>query len=138
MTKRRTREKLERVLGDLGCHDKELSVLFTDDRRMAQLNLQYMERSGPTNVLAFPMSDTKGSLDQVSDVDTGMLGDVVISVDTAQREALECGETLEQRLDRLLIHGVLHLLGYDHVAGEAQADRMEKEEERLMTLVGEE
>lgn len=121
----------------MGCHNKELSVLFTDDRGMAELNLRYRGRSGPTNVLAFPMSDFGGPVDQAPDVDSGMLGDVVICVDTAQREAEESGITLEQRIDRLLIHGVLHLLGYDHVHGEEQAVRMEKEEERLIALLGE-
>jgi probable rRNA maturation factor len=121
----------------LGCHDKELSVLFTDGRGMAELNLRYRGRSGPTNVLAFPMFDIRGPVDQAPDVDSGMLGDVVICVDTARREAEESGITLEQRIDRLLIHGVLHLLGYDHVDGEEQAVRMEKEEERLISLLGE-
>jgi rRNA maturation RNase YbeY len=133
--KGRIRGKLEKVFGDLGCLDKEVSILFTDDHRMAQLNLRYMDRSGPTNVLAFPMIDYKSASDQPYDFDTGLLGDVAISVDTAQREAEELGETLEQRIDRLLVHGILHLLGYDHVAGEEEAVRMETEEDRLMSLI---
>ena len=59
----------------MGCHDKELSILFTDDNRMAQLNERYLGRKGPTNVLAFPMSDGEDPAD-----DSVMLGDVVISV----------------------------------------------------------
>ena len=136
MKKGGLRAKVERVLSDLGCHDKELSILFTDGRRMAQLNLRYMGRTGPTNVLAFPMSDFNApAAGQTPDIETGLLGDVVISVDTAQREAEESGEPLEQTVDRLLIHGILHLLGHDHVASEEQAALMEKEEERLMALV---
>lgn len=121
----------------MGCHDKELSILFTDDRRMSDLNLQYMGRAGPTNVLAFPMADFDAPASQTPDVavTTGLLGDVVISVDTAQREAEASGEALEQTVDRLLIHGILHLLGHDHVGPEAQAALMEREEERLMALV---
>jgi len=119
----------------LGCHDKELSVLFTDDRRMAALNRRYTGREGPTNVLAFPMVNACASMDQTPDVQTGLLGDVVISLDTAKKEAKELEETLDQTVDRLLIHGTLHLMGYDHVGTEEEASRMEREEERLTTLI---
>jgi rRNA maturation RNase YbeY len=135
LKKREIRARVERVLRDLGCHDKELSILFTDDRRMAQLNLRYMGRAGPTNVLAFPMRDSNAPTGQTPDIETGLLGDVVVSVDTAQREAEESGESLKQAVDRLLIHGILHLLGHDHVGAEEQAVLMEREEERLRALV---
>ncbi|HEJ83947.1 MAG TPA: rRNA maturation RNase YbeY [Desulfobacteraceae bacterium] len=131
LKKREIKAKLAKVLSDLGCHDKELSVLFTDDRRISELNLQYMGRTGPTNVLAFPMADPDTS-GQPYDFITELLGDVVISVDTAQKEAEEYGESLEQTIDRLLIHGILHLLGHDHIGSEEQAILMEKEEKRLM------
>ena len=138
MEKGKIRGKLERVLKDLGCHDKELSILFTDDARMAQLNLRYLGRRGPTNVLAFPMADPDGPADQSPALESVMLGDVVISIDTALSEADEFGETLEYTVDRLLIHGVLHLIGYDHEESEAEALLMEKEEKRLMALMREE
>jgi probable rRNA maturation factor len=138
LKKREIRAKVERVLSDLGCHDKELSILFTDDRRIAQLNFRYMRRAGPTDVLSFPMSDFNAPAGQTPDIETGLLGDVVVSVDTAEREAEESGETLEQTIDRLLIHGILHLLGHDHVGAEEQAVLMEGEEERLMALVQDE
>jgi len=136
LKKKEIRAKVERVLSDLDCHDKELSILFTDDRRMARLNLQYMGKEGTTNVLSFPMYDFNASAEgQTPHVETGLLGDVVISVNTAQKEAEESGGPLEQTIDRLLIHGILHLLGHDHVASEEQAVLMEKEEERLLELV---
>jgi len=100
---------------------------------MAQLNDRYLGRKGPTNVLAFPMFDGEGP-----DDDSVMLGDVVISSDTALRESKELGEPLEYTVDRLLIHGVLHLLGFDHTLSEEEAVRMEKEEKRLMELITEE
>lgn len=68
-------------------------------------------------------------------VESGMLGDVVISVDMAICESMYLGETLEHTIDRLIIHGILHLLGYDHEKSEAEAERMENEEERLMDLL---
>ena len=119
-----------KVLNDLGCHDKELSVLLTDDDGIAQLNDRYLGRKGPTNVLAFPMA---GELE--SDYDSIMLGDVVISGDTACKESKELGEPLEYTIGRLLVHGVLHLLGFDHTRSTIEAERMEEEEKRLMALI---
>jgi rRNA maturation RNase YbeY len=116
----------------LGCPDKELSILFTDDTRIAQLNKRYLGKNGATNVLAFPMGE-----EATAEFDSPMLGDVVISETTALRESKELGETLEHTIVRLLIHGVLHLLGYDHEKSLAAAMQMEKEEKRLIELIKE-
>jgi rRNA maturation RNase YbeY len=124
---------LKRLFADLDFHEGELSVLFTDDKRIGELNQRYLKRQGPTNVLAFPM--LSGSSPHPL---SGMLGDVVISVDTAISESQELGEPLQRTVDRLLIHGILHLLGYDHEDSPKQALRMRREENRLMTLVMEE
>jgi len=69
------------------------------------------------------------------EVESAMLGDVVISVDTAISESMDLDEPLEHTIDRLIIHGILHLLGYDHEKSKAEAERMEKEEKRLMALI---
>ncbi len=122
---------MKKVLEDLACNDMELSILFTSDDKIAQMNEQYLGRIGPTNVLAFPMIG--GSAPEVA---SGMMGDVVISVDTALRESEEQGETLTQTIERLLIHGILHLIGYDHEKSAVEADRMQREEERLMAMIG--
>lgn len=114
----------------MGCHDKELSILFTDDTGIARLNRQYLGRKGPTNVLAFPMTPS-----ETPPFDSPMLGDIVISTETAQKEATQTGEPIERTIDRLMIHGLLHLLGYDHEASPAEAYRMEKEEERLAAIL---
>jgi probable rRNA maturation factor len=126
------RKKLKRVLKDLGCHDGELSILLTDDRGIAELNSRYLGREGPTNVLAFPMSPAP-----TSDVSTGMLGDIVISVERAAREARQWGDTHEEYIYRMLIHGILHLLDYDHERTMEEAEKMEREQERLMSLIKE-
>ena len=81
------KRKLERVLKDLACPEKELSILFTDDKRIADLNNSYLGRKGPTNVLAFPMREG-----QASEFESPMLGNVVISVGTALRESEASGE----------------------------------------------
>jgi rRNA maturation RNase YbeY len=124
---------MKKVLSVLGCLDGEVSILLTDDRHMAQLNKDYLGKDGPTNVLAFPMSGEPGPR-----LHSGMLGDVAVSVDSVISESQQLGEPLEQRLYALLIHGILHLLDYDHEGSREQAKVMEKEEERLLAMMREE
>jgi rRNA maturation RNase YbeY len=106
---------------------------LTTDDDIARLNQGYLGRDGATNVLAFPMSG--GPPPQV---ESRMLGDVVVSLDTALKESAACGEPLHQTINRLLIHGVLHLLGYDHERSASDARRMKAAERRLMAEVEEE
>jgi rRNA maturation RNase YbeY len=116
----------------LGFRDAELSVVLTGDEPMAVLNKRYLGRDGPTNVLAFPMGPARQASPE-----SGMLGDVVISLDTALRESEKAGEPLERTVDRLLVHGVLHLLDFDHERSPAEARRMRKEENRLLARMEE-
>ena len=111
------------------CHNAELSILITDDKHIAELNSRFLKRKGPTNVLAFPIRE-----DNPNEPETSMLGDIVISLDAAMRDAIKTGESLSKITDRLLIHGLLHLLGYTHERSE-EAWRMEEETERLLTMV---
>jgi len=120
--------KLKRILKDLGCHDAELSILITDDKHIAELNDRFLNRKGPTNVLAFPIRE-----DDPNVPETAMLGDIVISLDAAMRDAIKAEESLSKIIDRLLIHGLLHILGYNHVNSE-EAWRMEKETQRLLNV----
>jgi rRNA maturation RNase YbeY len=99
---------------------------------MAQLNRRFLSREGPTNVLAFPMSNG-----DASDEDFGMLGDVVLSVDRAVHESRALDEPLEETIYRLLLHGLLHLLGFDHERSPGEARRMGKEQARLLRLMKE-
>lgn len=118
----------------MGCpEDVELSLLLTDDTGISQLNRDYLGRSGATNVIAFPQREGEGA----NPADP-LLGDVAISVETAGREAQEAGLSFEERLAQLLIHGILHLLGYDHERPGADALAMEAKEEELMALLREE
>jgi probable rRNA maturation factor len=107
-----------------------LSLLLTDDKEIAELNYRFLKRKGPTNVLAFPMRE-KGS----PEPETPMLGDIVISLDAALRDAETAGETLEETLDRLLVHGLLHLVGYDHEISKEEGRRMDEETDRLLSLM---
>ena len=113
----------------MGYPKAELSLLFTDDEHIAELNRRYLNRNGPTNVLAFPMTDATEP-----ELHTSMLGDIVISLDAAMRDAQELGQSFEGTVDRLLIHGLLHLLGYEHEGSAQEAQRMEEETERLLGM----
>lgn len=110
--------------------DVELSILLVDDNEIAELNETYRGRKGPTNVLAFSMRE--GAFGNIA---PGLLGDVVISMDTVAREALELGVEAGFRFDQLLIHGILHLFGFDHETNEDDATAMEAKEAELMPLV---
>jgi probable rRNA maturation factor len=122
-----------RILSALGYPDAQLSILIVDDARIAELNMAYLNHAGPTNVISFPMQEG-----QFSDITPDLLGDVVISVDTAHREAVDAGMEMTERFDQLLIHGILHLVGYDHVSSEKDALVMEQKSNQLMELIGKE
>jgi probable rRNA maturation factor len=95
------------MLIELELPEAELSVLLTDDRGIQELNRQHRDKDKPTDVLAFPMAE--GPPDP-----GGILGDVVISLDTADRQARSRRRSLIEEVRFLLAHGVLHLVGYDH------------------------
>jgi probable rRNA maturation factor len=103
---------------------------MVDDREITRLNEDYLHRPKPTNVIAFPMQQGR-----FSEVNPNLLGDVVISLDTASREARDALLSLETRFDQLLIHGILHLLGFDHEADSASARAMEAKEKELLALL---
>ena len=107
--------------------EAELSVVLTGDTGIAVLNQRYLNRQGPTNVIAFPQQE--GAL---AGLTPGLLGDVVVSLDTARREAKENGLDSDEHLMRLLIHGLLHLLGHDHEQDENEARAMEELTEKLL------
>jgi rRNA maturation RNase YbeY len=110
--------------------ETELSVLITNDREISRLNEQWMARSGPANVLSF--SQQEGEL---AIPGNNLLGDVVVSADTAWAEAKANGLEEHEHLMRLIVHGVLHLLGYNHEQGGAEAEQMEKLTEELLLAV---
>jgi len=110
--------------------DAELSILIVDDQQIAQFNREYLNRASPTNVIAFPMRAGR-----FADITPNLLGDVVISAETAHREAQSAGLSMQDRFDQLLIHGILHLCGYDHENTKSEARRMEKKTEELLEII---
>jgi len=113
------------ILGALGCARAELSVSLVEDDAMEALNATHRGRSRPTDVLSFSL--VEGPHAQFR---RELLGDVVIGIETAARQAHAQGRGLNEEIARLLIHGVLHLLGHDHVRP-TEARRMRAEERRV-------
>ena len=97
---------------------------------MAELNAAYLKRKGATNVIAFPMQEG-----DFSSISPELLGDVVISMDTCVREAEVAEMEIEARFDQLLVHGILHLIGYDHETNDSDAERMEAKSVALMQML---
>lgn len=112
----------------------EIGVVLADDALVHRLNRDYRGKDRPTNVLSFPLLDEEGGFHEGEDV-TILLGDVVLAFETVAGEAREQGKTLEVHVTHLIVHGVLHLLGYDHETDE-DADRMERLEARILGGLG--
>jgi probable rRNA maturation factor len=112
----------------LGCPEgTEVSVSIVSDAAIRRINRDYLAKDRPTNVISFAQQEG-----EFAGLHPQVLGDVIISADTALREAEEGGGTHFERLCFLLLHGILHLCGYDHErSGEAEAARMEKKEQEL-------
>jgi probable rRNA maturation factor len=130
-------ETVKAALSSLGRQTDscEVSVLFTDDAFIAELNQQYRGVSGPTDVLSFALSDQESEVDRMAVPGLPeMLGDIVISLETASRQAESQGKQEDQEIRLLLVHGVLHLLAYDHDEPEREAVMWEKQAEILRAL----
>ena len=112
------------------------SVLFTSDKNVHALNLEWRNRDKPTNVLSFPMLERDELLDLTPDGPPEMLGDIALAFETCQREANEKGISLADHTTHLLIHGFLHLAGHDHVDSDEQAAAMEKLEIEALAILG--
>ena len=118
-----------RILKTLGYEGYELTVVLVDDREITRLNRQYFRRRRPTNVISFPMMD--GS---ALSLRARMLGDVVISAETAERDAEEAGKKGADEILFLLIHGILHLAGYDHEGTKVERLHMEAKEREIFSF----
>jgi probable rRNA maturation factor len=116
-----------KILSGLGCTSSELSVAIVGDRTIRVLNREYLQKDRSTNVISFSMQEG-----EFGAMNPDLLGDVVISADTAAKEAADAGITFHERLVFLLLHGILHLVGYDHErSGEVEARRMESKESEI-------
>lgn len=112
----RIRDLATRTLDSINRADSSLTVAFVRDPRIRELNLRFRGKPRATDVLSFPAGD---------EFEPDYLGDVVISADAAARQAGEAGHSLEREVSELVIHGVLHLCGYDHETDRGQMNRLE-------------
>ncbi len=125
------RNTVLRILRILDCPDKEISISFVDDENIKQLNKQYLGRNRDTNVLSFSLQEG-----ECSDINPQILGDIIISAQTAQRDAIKGKLTIEQEIDFLIIHGILHLLGYNHENTTIkETNKMRQKEKKLFDKI---
>ncbi len=129
--KRKIRSKVTQLLKLTGCANKEISITLVDDETIQCINKQYLFKDRPTNVISFSLQEG-----EFGDVNPDTLGDVVISVDTAIRDADKGNLSFDEEIFFLIIHGLLHLLGYNHVnTSKANTLKMKQKEEELFRLL---
>jgi rRNA maturation RNase YbeY len=121
------KRQVQQAMAYLGCADGELSIMFVNDQFIQTLNRDYRQQDRPTNVLAFPQSTTLANMPAST-----LLGDVIVSLPTAAREACSLQQSLEEWVTFLLVHGLLHLLGYDHEQSPTRRRQMEALEVEVM------
>ena len=117
-------------MAELGSPEAELSIVFVDDPRIRELNRRYLHRDKPTNVLAFSMGEG-----EFPALHPHLLGDLVISVETAERQSNRFDLSAGEMVILLMIHGILHLLGYDHLGSKKKAREMAAKQKELLRLV---
>jgi probable rRNA maturation factor len=129
LNSRKVRRATQRILTELGLLDAELSLLLVDDARIQDLNRRYLNRDKPTNVLAFPMREG-----EFSTLHPHLLGDLVISVETAKRQSNRFGLDEMEMVILLMVHGVLHLIGYEHEGTKKGAREMTLKQKELFDI----
>jgi pyridoxine 5-phosphate synthase len=118
------------LLRDFDFKNYGLNVILVNDTTIEDLNYRYRNKKRPTNVLSFPFSDGAG--DELQSIPIKELGDILISIDTARNEATQYNQTFIERLTWLLVHGFLHLIGYDHEISEHEEIRMYDKEQDIL------
>ena len=113
----------------------EVSVSFVDNNEIRRLNRLYRDKDKPTDVLSFPLGEN-GVYDVNNETGAVLLGDVVISIETAIKQAKMYNHPLEREVGFLTVHSMLHLLGYDHETSPLEAERMHEKEEMVLERLG--
>ncbi len=124
---------LTALMIDLGLSRREVTVVFVDDAKITELNRAHRGVDAPTDVLSYPTSEPDDITEGFVMPEIPHLGDIVISVETAQRQAAEHAHSLVQEVKTLAAHAVTHLLGYDHPTEEAW-ERFKSNQARILTL----
>jgi probable rRNA maturation factor len=124
------------VAPELGSERLSASILFTSDAEIRALNRQWRQRDKPTNVLSFPMLERGELLALAAKGPPELLGDVALARETCAREAADKGVPLADHAAHLIVHGLLHLAGYDHETSPAEAEAMEALETKALAMIG--
>ncbi len=133
----RAAEAAARVAPELAHANLLVSLVMADDEEVRALNQQWRAKDKPTNVLSFPMLSREEVLAAAANADTPiMLGDMILAHGVCAREAADKGVPVESHAAHLMVHGLLHLAGYDHETGEADAAEMEGIETKALALMG--
>ncbi|WP_226018335.1 rRNA maturation RNase YbeY [Novosphingobium sp. FKTRR1] len=133
----RAAEAVAAVVPEMAHDNLLVSLVMADDEEVHALNKQWRAKDKPTNVLSFPMLSREDVLLAAANVAApGMLGDLILAHGVCSREAADKGITVEHHTAHLVIHGLLHLAGYDHETGEADAEEMEQLERKALALMG--
>lgn len=131
ISKRPIRTAVSRLMKLVNCDDKEISITLVDDASIQRINKRYLSKDRPTNVISFSLQEG-----EFGGINPEMLGDIIISVDTAERDADRGFFTFNEEILFLIIHGLLHLLGYNHEnTTEANIRRMRRKEKELFRLL---
>jgi len=129
--RRKIRSTVLKLLKIMDCANMELSISFVDDNAIKQLNADYLQRDNTTNVLSFSLHEG-----EYGNINPDILGDIVISAETAQRDAAIGDLSLSEEIDFLIIHGLLHLLGFNHEnTTKAQTTKMQIKEKELFGIL---
>jgi probable rRNA maturation factor len=125
---------LRRVEKELRLGTSDVTVCFVSDAEIARMNLAFRGKTGPTDVLSFPVEKKRRKKHHTEDTEKSYLGDIAIAPETARRYAKKNGRSLDSELRVLILHGVLHLLGYDHETDRGEMDRIERKLRRRFGL----
>lgn len=133
----RAAEATASIVPELAHENLLVSLVMADDEEVHALNKQWRAKDKPTNVLSFPMLSREEVLHAARDTGApGMLGDMILAHGVCTREAAEKGVSVEVHATHLVVHGLLHLAGYDHELGDAEAEEMEDLERKSLALMG--
>ena len=127
LNRRRIRRVVHQLKKVLECADQEISLLIVDNERIREMNRQYLNRDYPTNVISFPLREG-----DYGHINSQILGDIVISAERAFQDAAASDLSFDDEIDFLIIHGLLHLLGYNHEVGDEDEARIMKEQENAV------
>jgi probable rRNA maturation factor len=133
-------EFFRRVLREMKLRDSDITICFVSDAEIARMNWAFRKKKGPTDVLSFPAGTKRRKrfyiegAESTENTEKSYLGDIAIAPETARRYAKKNGRSLSNELRVLILHGVLHLLGYDHETDRGEMDRLERKMRRRFGL----